>query len=162
MQIYWIKNLGTGKIGIIPRPRGNDWLEDEIVSLKELQVTVVVSLLQDSEVKELGLEDEEKLCKKHSIKYFSFPIPDRSVPESTHKTIKFAQELLKLSLESNSVVVHCRQSVGRSSIIVVGILALTGIPTDKAFIEVSLARGCNVPDTTEQQDWVNKAFDLNH
>jgi hypothetical protein len=31
--VYWINNQHTGRIGLMPRPRGGDWLGDEIVSL---------------------------------------------------------------------------------------------------------------------------------
>jgi len=40
------------------RPRGNEWLEDEILSLKRQDVQVIVSLLERNEVYELGLEKE--------------------------------------------------------------------------------------------------------
>jgi hypothetical protein len=31
-RIYWIDDLESGQLGIMPRPRGGDWLEDEIQS----------------------------------------------------------------------------------------------------------------------------------
>jgi hypothetical protein len=35
VDIYWINIPGDGKLGIIPRPRGGDWLEDEIITRYE-------------------------------------------------------------------------------------------------------------------------------
>src|SRR5690349_21020695 len=95
MQIYWVKTNNKGKLAIIPRPRGDDWLEEEIISLKNFSVGVIVPLLQSPEIKELGLEMEEKLSIKHGIKYLPFPIADRDVPSSAYKTINFAKELVK-------------------------------------------------------------------
>jgi hypothetical protein len=38
-KIYWIHDFANGaKLGIMPRPRGDDWLEEEIVKLKKLKV----------------------------------------------------------------------------------------------------------------------------
>jgi hypothetical protein len=28
--IYWIAPVPSGRLAIIPRPRGGDWLEDEV------------------------------------------------------------------------------------------------------------------------------------
>ena len=44
-EIYWIKAAGPGKLAVMPRPRGGDWLEDEIRGLKRFGVDILVSLL---------------------------------------------------------------------------------------------------------------------
>ena len=46
VRIYWIDDFESGRLGIMPRPRGGDWLEDEIRSLKVSGVDAVVSLLE--------------------------------------------------------------------------------------------------------------------
>ena len=45
-EIYWIRLDQPGAIGVMPRPRGGDWLEDEIANLCRLGVTTLVSLLE--------------------------------------------------------------------------------------------------------------------
>ena len=32
-KVYWISNNSPGKLALVPRPRGNEWLEDEIAIL---------------------------------------------------------------------------------------------------------------------------------
>jgi hypothetical protein len=59
-EIYWI----TDSLAIMPRPRGNDWLEDEIISYRNYGVDIVVSLLESSEIYELEIEKEEFWCKE--------------------------------------------------------------------------------------------------
>ena len=55
-KIYWLHTFeNAAKIGIMARPRGNDWLEDEIIHLKNQNVNVLVSLLERSEIEELNL-----------------------------------------------------------------------------------------------------------
>lgn len=82
VKIYWISGIESGRLGIMPRPRGGDWLDDEIRSLKSSGIDALVSLLESGEAAELEIAEEEALCMAHGISYLSFPIPDRDVPPS--------------------------------------------------------------------------------
>ncbi len=85
-KVYWLKKYSNGAaVGIMSRPRGGDWLEDEVRNLKLLGVQTMVSLLEWSEIYELDLKDEERLCTKHGITYINFPIPDRGLPKDFNK-----------------------------------------------------------------------------
>ena len=64
-EIFWINEF----IATMPRPRGNDWLEDEIISYKTFGVDVIVSLLETEEIIELELEKERILCEKYEIEF---------------------------------------------------------------------------------------------
>jgi hypothetical protein len=57
MSLYWI-NLDGVRLGIMPRPRGNDWLPDDLRILRQAGVDVIVSALTASEAEELGLSAE--------------------------------------------------------------------------------------------------------
>jgi len=81
-EVSWIDRVGTGLLGIMPRPRGGDWLDGESRFLAKAGVNMVVSLLTADEVSELELEDEERLCGDCGLRFISFPIPDRGVPFS--------------------------------------------------------------------------------
>jgi hypothetical protein len=61
-EIYWIPGSWPGRLGIVPRPRGGDWLEDEIRAWRDAGLDVAVSLLTPDEAAELGLECEEEQC----------------------------------------------------------------------------------------------------
>lgn len=138
----------------MPRPRGGDWLEDEIRSLKSSGVEAVVSLLERAEIEELDIVEEQALCESNGISFLSFPIPDRNVPPSGRGALDFAGSILHLLQSGKSVVVHCRQGVGRSALIAACVMALGGVPVDEAFDKIEDARGCPVPDTPEQRRWV--------
>jgi len=43
--VYWITDARKGHMGMMPRPIGGDWLDDEIKPLANLRVDVAVSLL---------------------------------------------------------------------------------------------------------------------
>ena len=154
VKIHWIDGLDFGRLGIMPRPRGGDWLEDEIRSLKMSGVDVLVSLLERAEIAELDIAEEEALCEANGILYISFPIPDRNVPPSKADALNFARLLAGLLREGNSVVIHCRQGVGRSALMAACVMALCGISVEGAFEKIKDARGCPVPDTPEQHKWV--------
>jgi protein-tyrosine phosphatase len=138
----------------MPRPRGGDWLDDEIGSLKTSAVDVVISLLEPEEISELGIGEEAVLCQVHGIAYLSFPIPDRGVPPNRPEALYFVRKVAALLLEEKSVVIHCRQGVGRSALVAACVLALGGLSVDEAFTMVENARCCPVPDTPEQRAWV--------
>ena len=53
MSLYWIDREGV-RLGIMPRPRGNDWLSDDLRLLRQAGVDVIVSALTALEAEELG------------------------------------------------------------------------------------------------------------
>ncbi|MDQ3321071.1 MAG: dual specificity protein phosphatase family protein [Acidobacteriota bacterium] len=151
-EIYWI----TDFLAIMPRPRGNDWLEDEIISYKNFGVDILVSLLEQNENYELEIEREEFWCNKNGVIFLNFPITDRQTPKSFEKALEFIKELLKFIKANKKVAIHCRQGIGRSSLIASSILVLQGYSVEDAFQKVINARNCEVPDTKEQIDWVKE------
>lgn len=153
-QIHWISEVETGRLGTMARPRGGDWLEDEICSLKRSGVDVVVSLLEGHEIEELDIVEEDALCEANGISFLSFPIRDRNVPSSTQDTLKFVQSISNLLRTGKNVVIHCRAGIGRSSLIAACVLMISGVDIDQAFQQIEKARGCSVPDTPEQREWV--------
>jgi hypothetical protein len=68
------------KFALMPRPRGGEWLAEEILGWYAEGIRTVVSLLERDEAIELGLRDEEALCNSAGVNFISHPIPDRGVP----------------------------------------------------------------------------------
>jgi protein-tyrosine phosphatase len=52
--------------------------------------------------------------------------------------------------------VHCRGSIGRSTVTAACTLIHLGWKAKDALAAIQAARGCVVPDTTEQQRWILK------
>jgi hypothetical protein len=154
VDIYWLNNGAVSRIGIMPRPRGGDWLEDEVCALKASGVDVIVSLLEKPEIDELDLQDESAYCEAYGITYLNFPIVDRGVPESKEGTLELSRKLIKILAEGKNIAIHCRQGVGRSAIIAAVVKVLQGDRVETIFEKIGMARGCKVPDTGEQHDWV--------
>jgi protein-tyrosine phosphatase len=154
MKPFWIYAGDELRLAIVPRPRGNDWLEDEVRSLQQAGIDVLVSMLTTDEASELGLSDEGAACEQVGIAYRSFSIRDREVPSSYAVIKLFVDELRKELHAGKSVGVHCRASIGRSSLLLASVLCAEGWTSKQAFARISEARGLQVPDTPEQVRWV--------
>jgi protein-tyrosine phosphatase len=160
-RVYWIEGPWKGRLAIVPRPRGGDWLDDEVSSWRESGIDVVVSFLTIEEAAEFALENEGELSKAHGIRFVSFPIPDQQVPLSKQAAIALLHDLEEALVEGKTVAVHCRQSVGRSATIAAALLVSEGEDPRVAFEKIEKARGCKVPETAEQERWVrNFALEL--
>ena len=72
-DVYWIAGPWSGQLAIAPRPRGGDWLEDEIRSWREIGLDMVVSLLTSSEIMEFELDQEARWCRKAVLNFVPFP-----------------------------------------------------------------------------------------
>ncbi len=138
----------------MPRPRSGDWLRDEITDWGRLGINKVVSLLEAHEVTDLSLAEEPALCAALGISYISFPIRDRDVPSSIPAINALVEPLVTDLVAGLSVAVHCRAGIGRSALVAGCILLRAGIPYARVFPALARARGLAVPDTTEQEEWV--------
>ena len=153
-ELFWINGPWTGRLAIMPRPRGGDWLEEEIRSWRQTGIDVVVSLLIAAERTEFDLGDEAAVCQANSIEFVSFPIADRAAPTSM---AAFAELVAKLGEElavGKNVAVHCRQGIGRAALVAICLLVSAGFDRTVAIGQVSLARGCVVPETPDQKRWI--------
>ena len=153
---YWIMGPWKGRLAILPRPRGGDWLEDEVLSWQAAGVDVVVSALQEDEITELDLTQEAAFCRSNGLESIAFPIADRGVPESFMATAELSRRLATLLGEGKNVAIHCRQGVGRSALLAACVLIVAGVDGPDAWKRIEVARNCPVPDTAEQKEWVTK------
>ncbi|MFI6999720.1 hypothetical protein [Nocardia sp. NPDC050175] len=137
------------------RPRGGDWLADLMDGLRAAGVTTLVSALTPGEEMELELRDEAAAAHRAGLEFVAFPIPDRSVPR-----VAVARPVLQRLAESVSaggyLVAHCRAGIGRSALIAAGVLVLEGADPAAVWDLIESSRGCPVPDTDEQRQWVNE------
>lgn len=154
--LYRIEGPWPGRLAILPRPRGGDWLEDEIKAWKAAGIDLVLSALEPDEMAELDLPSEGELCQAHGIEWINLPIADCGVPASMAEAVDVVHRVESRLAEGKGVGIHCRQGVGRSALLAACLLVQTGLTTEAAFQRIAVARGCPVPDTPEQRGWVDK------
>lgn len=157
--IFTVQIDGPGALAITSRPRGGDWLADDVAALAQNGVEVLVSLLCDDEARDLGLQNEAAVCAQHNIEFISLPVTDMCAPVEDSSFILVVHRLAGRVSGGSSVAVHCRQSIGRSGVLAVSIAIATGLALESAVETVSVARGLRVPETTEQMNWLRRNAD---
>ena len=153
-KVFWVPGPWRGRLGILPRPRGGDWLGDETRAWREAGIDVVVSLLEHDEEAQLVLEGEAAAASASGIEFRPFPIPDRTVPASQESVAELASGIVDALEGGNNVAVHCRQGIGRSAVIVGAVLVAVGEAPQSALRTISESRGLEVPETDEQRQWL--------
>ncbi len=155
-DIYSIDAPWPGRLAILPRPRGGDWLVGEIASWKAAQLQVIVSALMPEEMADTELDMEWAEAGQQGLEFVWFPIPDRGTPLSLTESYMKFRRLESLLRRGKQMGIHCRQGIGRSSLIAATLLIQAGVAPQEAWRRIEAARGCPVPDTAEQKAWVEQ------
>jgi protein-tyrosine phosphatase len=135
------------------KPRGDDWLDDELRALRRAGVDVLVCALPDPERQELGLAGEAQAAERAGLEFVTIPIADRSVPDPD-AVVPRLRELVGRLEAGGHVVCHCRFGIGRASLLAAALLVLEGVYPQEAWRRLASARGQRVPDTDEQRRWI--------
>jgi protein-tyrosine phosphatase len=155
-MLYTVRgsDVAPGMLSTMARPRGGDWLADDLAALRAAGVTAVASALTPAEADELGLCDEPAACAAQAIAFLPVPVPDRGLPPSRRAVDAAAAALAARVRAGEHVAVHCRQGIGRASLLASAVLVHLGVPAGRALALLEAARGRPIPDTPEQREWV--------
>ena len=155
-ELHWVDGPWAGKLALSARPRGGDWLKDDLARWKTTGVQMLVSLLTEQEEGDLDLLSEAREAHALGLDYVSFPILDRQVPASEAKLASVLEKLESNLSEGKNVLVHCRQGIGRTGLVAACLLVKSGMSPGAAVDKVSTARGVPVPETDEQRNWIDQ------
>ena len=111
-------------------------------------------MLEEWEADFLGLAEEPHLAVQSGMTFLSFPIPDRGAPTDMASFGNFVIGLAARVRAGERIGVHCRGSIGRSTIAAACTLIHLGWSPLAALKKIESARGCSVPDTDEQREWI--------
>jgi protein-tyrosine phosphatase len=154
-EVYWVDQTPQPPwLAILPRPRAGDWLADEVESWRHAGLEVMVSLLEPGEVAELGLAEEADLCTRAGLRFVSFPVPDRGVPESAERLTALVSDLEEEFRAGRRIGIHCRVGVGRAALVAACLLVRQGMRPAEVWPLLARCRGQSVPDTPEQARWL--------
>jgi hypothetical protein len=112
---YPIRTTTAYQLAIVARPRGGDWLCDELTALSREGIEILVSMLTPEEAQELGLDRESIACEDAAITFVNVPIPDRSVPNDKQHFLSKVDLIAEWIRQGRSVGVHCRACICRCS-----------------------------------------------
>ncbi len=155
-EVFWTKEKYPGRIALVLRPRGGEWLEDEAAAWTAAGLNIIVSMLDREETRAFELEREAEFCAVSGIEFIAFPITDRSVPDLNQEFLHLTGKLKNSLLEGKNIGIHCRQSIGRAPLLAAILMALFNIEPSEAFRQLSITRGVEVPETAEQKEWVER------
>jgi predicted protein tyrosine phosphatase len=155
-DLFPIPTPYPGRLAVAPRPRGGDWLDDEMAGWRAAGTGLVVSLLTPGEESEFGLEGEAAAAAASGMRFVGFPVPDRDVPASRDRFRELVSEVAGELAAGHGVVIHCRQGIGRAGLVAAGVLIAAGLDPEAAVARVSAARGRPVPETPAQRRWLDE------
>jgi len=153
-DIYKVELIGSGFLAVMAKPVASEWIEEEFKNIALEGIEQIVSLLDQNEAWDVGLQNEKELAEKNGMEFVSFPIKDRGLPESVREFSDFTKNLYHQIAGGKNTVIHCRAGIGRTGIVAAGVLLHCGFEVGEAFEHISQKRGIAVPDTIEQSEWV--------
>jgi RimJ/RimL family protein N-acetyltransferase/protein-tyrosine phosphatase len=154
--LHWVAGIEPHRLALSARPRGGEDLAEEVAAWQAAGVDLVVSLLEASEVRELELMQEARLCAERSIAFRSFPIRDRSHPDATKPLAALVTELHDRLRAGQAVAIHCRAGIGRTGLVAACLLHRLGVAPGEVFHLLSRSRGLAMPDTEAQASWFER------
>jgi protein-tyrosine phosphatase len=155
-RLYWVDGPWPGKLALAARPRGGDWLQDELADWQRTGVHSILSLLTPEEERDLDLRDEANEARRLGLEFASVPIPDRQVPRSDAELGRALNNISETLSDGKNILIHCRQGVGRTGLVAACLLVKSGMSPSAAVDAVSAARGVAVPETEEQRNWIER------
>src|SRR5262245_44776441 len=140
-EVFWVTECPIGRLGLLARPRGGDWLKDEIEEWTKAGINRVVSLLEESEIIDLALEQEGELCQSLGLDFDRLPIPDRGTAIDRSKFSELVESVVRSIRGGEGVGIHCRMGIGRTSLVAVAALVGIGLHLNTAWSAVERTQG---------------------
>lgn len=156
--MYKIGSIGKGFVAIMARPSLEQDAPASITNIARLGIQQVVSLLEPSEARSLGLESEREQVKAYAMEFISFPVPDMGLPPSVEGFALLAKMLFNQVNAGVNTLIHCHAGIGRSGLLVTGVLLHCNMDPQQAFAYASRMRGIRVPETSAQEQWLTSNY----
>jgi len=151
MELYWV----NGVFAVATRPRGGDWLRDDLAAAQLRGVRHVGSCRTPAEDSELELQDESEVARSLGLEFSRVPIEDFGTPQLSG----FGEVLSRIkrtSVPQAKIAIHYRQALGRSPLVAAAMLVRDGMSPTEAWEAIAKARGRAVPETEEQRAWLTR------
>ena len=119
----WITNFGKSSFDYSNITENilisGEYDENDIFTIQKLGINCVIDMRSESLF-------DESLFESIGIKYFNIPVDNYFAPEL--ELIDTAIEYIKSHITTdNNILIHCKEGVGRSSLIIIAYLITTGL-----------------------------------
>lgn len=129
---------------------GVDWERDLGADLDRLvrgyRATVLASLVEDGELRDLGIPDLVTAAEARGITVRRHPLPDGGLPADEGAFRTYVESLAADVRGGEIVVVHCKGGLGRTGLVGACVLVELGASPDDALAAVAAARGPQCPE----------------
>ena len=141
-------------LAIVLCPRGGHALYADLLKFRRAGIDVLVSMLSDDQIDMLELQQEALTAKRLGMDFLHHPVPDHHIPGDPRAFRAFVNGLAERLRDGRRIGIHCWGSIGRAPLTTACTLIHLGWKPQAALAAIESARGCEVPETEEQKQWV--------
>ena len=142
---------------------GGSWDRDLKTDLERLRnfygVTMLISLIEDSEYEELGIDGMWSDCYEVGIDNTKHEIPDQGVPSQMNAFRFMLSKAIEKLQKGKKVVVHCKGGLGRAGTVAAClIIAATDgkVSAEDAMTLVRMSRGPQAIENATQEGFIHR------
>lgn len=157
----WTEPHGSLAISFCPGKRIGALRRDAKADLQCLkrkhQIDMVVCLLNEAELRSLGLREYGKRVEEEGMTYHVFPVIDMCAPDDPDQARRLVETIAQQFLLGRNILVHCRAGIGRAGMVCACVLLRLGIKENpaSAIEHVRLVRHSKAVQTTRQEQFVH-------
>ena len=107
---------------------------------QEHEVDLLVSLIEDHELRELQIEALEEVCADAGIEVVRFPIVDGDIPACVEATRALVERIRARLEAGDNVAIHCKGGLGRAGTLTSCVLRAEGRAPAEAIAAVRAVR----------------------
>lgn len=166
MPIAWLPLPARGQVGICFSPglrdtsryTGARWDRDLDVDLAQLRtdhgVRVLVVLMQDAELAEIGVPDIEDRARLQGLVVERLSVPDRGVPRSMEAARIVVEVIAAATRDGGRVAIASRGGRGRAGTLAACVLVQSGMSPTEAIQVMRTLGGPQCPNDARQERFV--------
>jgi protein-tyrosine phosphatase len=151
-----MSNIGKLSIAMAPGKKSKRWDRDLLCDLRAITdsgVSIIVCLLEWSEMQRLGITDYPRLAQEAGLVFYHVPIRDLGCPKQKELEV-LVPIIIDHLMHSRTVLVHCSAGKGRAGLITACCLTHFGYSAKQA-IDVVRSRRPGAVQTEQQEQCVH-------
>jgi protein-tyrosine phosphatase len=114
----------------------------DLTTIRNWGAVAVVTLLDDLELRILGVSDLSNTAEWLNLRWFHLPVDNKGVPGQNFEALwgSAGQQLCQLLRDGKRIIIHCKEGIGRSALIAARLLIELGITAEEAIRMVRKAK----------------------